>query len=127
MKSFIVGALAAALSVTANAQDAMSTLMGMAQAAANSPSAKTALAGVVPSGLTRGVVVEGGQVVAGAMPMAITCVFVEPNACRHPQGPVPFHKYIIQRTGETSFTIDRIDTKFSGSSEHATIYFTLNQ
>lgn len=127
MKKIFAGLLLSGVCLSANAQDAVSALMGMAQAAVNSPAAKNAVASVVPSSLSRGVVIQGGEIVSGSMPMAITCQIIHPNACKSALGDLPFHKHIFRTTGETSFTIHRIETLMSGSRELVTIHFTLNQ
>lgn len=115
--------------------DMMSNLVGLAQAAAQSPSAKSLVGQVVPGGLSAGVpsslgeaVVQGGKVVAGAMPMALVCEkFQQPNACAEDNAVVSLEKFIIKKTGETSFVVERLEVNTYGTARNttATIYFKL--
>lgn len=130
----IVAALAFVSTTVFGAEpDALSNLMGIAQAAVSSPAAKSLAGSVVPTGLSvipAGTVIQGGKVVSGTMPMALVCKkFQQPNACAEDGTAVPFDKYIIQKTGETSFVIERLEvnTNQGGTAMSVTIHFKLAQ
>lgn len=119
-------------------QNTIADLIGVAQAAAGSSSAKSLAGGILPPGsipapdqsITSGAVVQGGKIVAGSMPMALVCKdFQQPNACADDGTAVPFEKYIIKKTGETSFVIERIEvnTNQGGTAMSVTLHFHLTQ
>lgn len=128
-------ALAVSPLVVAN-DDPISNIVKMAQAAGNSGGAAGLVNSMLPAGMPSlpmgngaGAVYQGGKLVSGNPQMALVCTeFQEPNACVTKTGALPFYKYIIVSTGETSFTIDRIDvnTFSTGKSSSVTIYFTPN-
>lgn len=125
--------IAAALIILASSQvmaaepDAMTSLLQAAQAAAGSPTTQTLKNQLLPSTQTGGATFRGGQLTTGSVPMVVTCRLVQPNAClTEDGGRVPFEKYIIQKTGEVDFTIQRIELKMLRNDQYdVAIHFTL--
>lgn len=124
MKVLTFAALFAISSLT-HANDNLASLIGFAQNAASGTNVKTIVSGFVP-GYTDGAVYKGGVLISGNPPMSVFCVFQQPNACKADGNVIPFHKYIIKQTGETSFIINRIEITNRSNTEHlANIYFTV--